>query len=85
MVGKEDQLVAVCHFLSNSLVNQQKMGEIKTLKIFRPGQESASFENTKEPQGLMAFGEHLCTGSVWEKRQECHGSLTTSKTNTRVP
>lgn len=46
-------------------MNQQKRGEIKTLKIFKPGQERASFKNTEEPQNRRAsltFGEHLCRG-----------------------
>lgn len=43
---------------SNSTVNQQKRGEIKTLKIFKLGQERASFKThvrTTEPQGLIDF------------------------------
>lgn len=46
-------------------MNQQKRGEIKTLKIFKQGQERASFKNTEEPQNHRAsltFGEHLCRG-----------------------
>lgn len=58
----------LCHFLNQTgLVNQQKRGEIKTLKIFKPGQERASFKNTEEPQNHRAsltFGEHLCRGSL---------------------
>lgn len=57
----------LCHFLNQTaLVNQQKRGEIKTLKIFKPGQERASFKNTEEPQNHRAsltLGEHLCRGS----------------------
>lgn len=46
-------------------MNQQKRGEIKTLKIFKQGQESASFKNTEEPQNhrvSLTLGEHLCRG-----------------------
>lgn len=62
------------HFLNQTAhVNQQKRGEIKTLKIFQPGQERASFKNTEEPQNHRAsltFGGHLCRGSLHSVGEE---------------
>lgn len=48
-------------------MNQQKTAEIKTIKIFKTGQERASFKNTEEPQShrdSLTLGEHLCRSSL---------------------
>lgn len=71
-------------------MNQQNRGEIKTLIIFKMGQEKASSKNIETPQNHRPHSllENICVESldtVWENRQECHDSQTTSKANTNAP
>lgn len=81
----------LCHFLNQiGLMNQQMRGEIKTLKIFKTGQKELHLKTQKNhrttaPHWLLKniCVEAFCAG--WEKRQECHSYLTTSKANTSTP